>query len=121
MGRPPLVILLRMRPDTEPTTTLTARAAIYAHVADGDREDFWETRQVPKVPEFSPFWGESLGALRRSHNADFTGAPCFNLAEGGAPPRIILLSVRMGAVLMATLSGRSSIHEQIAEGARGIS
>ena len=65
-------------------STLIGRASIYAHVADGARDDFREMREVLKEPEFAPFRGNSygrFGALLTPHLPEFSR---FLLAEGGS-------------------------------------
>ena len=50
----------------------------------GTQKDFWEMRRVPKVPEFSPLRGKSLGVLRHLPNDNFpTFRTMFPLSGGG--------------------------------------
>ena len=117
-GGRPRVISLRLRLARVLTTNLTGRASIYAHVAEGAMVDFWEMRKVSKVPEFSPFWAELLGAFQRFPNANFTGiSPCCRLVEGGGPMAILFIP-RLETVNTTTLGGIAIIYAHVAEGGR---
>ena len=49
--------------------TPRGRGSIYTNIDGAPRRI---SREVPKAPEFSPFSGKSLGALRHFHKANFT-------------------------------------------------